>query len=109
MVQNIKHEINIIRKWASENELIQKAYIYGSFVKGKIHKNSDLDVAVEINKKMGDTDKSTTWICEGENWREQLQSQIRLKLHLEWYDIVETPKVHEGIQSGNCLIYERKL
>ena len=107
MIKNIKSEVNIIRQWALRNKLIRKVYIFGSFAKEKADSNSDLDIAIMFNKQRGDTDKYTTWICEGQKWSEQLQLLIQLKVHLEWYEPVQTPIIHKGIQSGIYLIYER--
>ena len=108
MIENFETEISAIKRWASKNPSIRKVWIYGSFISGNLHEGSDLDVAVEIEKEKGDTNKRTTWICEAQGWRDELQALLGFKLHLEWYDVDETPTVRKGIQSGSRLIYSKE-
>ena len=105
-IKGLEKEVDAIRNWASGNSLIEKVYLYGSALKGNFHKDSDLDIAVVINRKKGDANKKTTWLCEAHKWRAQLRPLLKMKLHLERYDRMETPTVHDGIQSGSFLIYD---
>jgi predicted nucleotidyltransferase len=98
----------ILRGWASRNDAISKLYIYGSRVKGDFKKISDLDIAIEIDPRNGDTNELTTWICEGSNWEEELKSLIpKYKIHLEWCNEDETPTVKTGVDDSGVLIYSR--
>ncbi|MBA7648375.1 hypothetical protein ES703_56161 [subsurface metagenome] len=98
----------ILCKWASENKLVRKVYVYGSQVKGDFKASSDLDVAIEIDPEEGDTNALSTWICEGSNWKEKLKTLLpRHKVHLEWYDENETPTVRAGIEKSGVLAYSR--
>ena len=84
--QNLRTEIEVISQWASNNALIQKVYIYGSRARGDFCKNSDLDVAIGIKPREGDSNTLAIWLCEGKKWSEELDPLLRYKLHLEWYD-----------------------
>lgn len=46
------------------------------------------------------------WICEAERLRDLLQGRLAQRLHLEWYDPVETPTVHAGIVESGILVYD---
>jgi len=44
---------NIIAKWAKEEALVTRAYVFGSRARNNFQVDSDLDVAVEIKKRPG--------------------------------------------------------
>lgn len=45
-----KSQIKKIRDYFAKQEDIMAVYLYGSFAKGKVHKESDIDIAVVFNK-----------------------------------------------------------
>ena len=106
-LKSIEPEIITIRKWASSKTIVRKVYIFGSRACGQFHHESDLDVAIEIDPRKGDTNSFTTWTCEAKKWKEELQPFLRYNLDLERYDPKETPTVHKGIKKCNIIIYER--
>ncbi len=108
VLENLKSEVEALRKWASSNSLIQKVYIYGSRALGKATGCSDLDVAIEIKAQKRDNTIETTWTYEARRWREEISFSLRYNLDLNWYDPVETPTVHKGIVAGNYLVFSRK-
>ena len=98
----------ILCKWACENKVVRKVYMYGSRVKGDFKKSSDLDVAIEIDPEEGDTNVLATWICDKSKWEKELKLLLPgYKVHLEWYDKNETPKVRAGIENSGVLVYLR--
>ena len=102
---NIDELKRIIAKWAREQPLIKKAYIFGSYARGDWRIDSDIDVAVEIEKRQNDENKFTTWIAEKGNLQDSLQKLLPIQLQLERYDIRETPTVKSGIERSSILIY----
>ncbi|NTU49686.1 MAG: nucleotidyltransferase domain-containing protein [Desulfobulbaceae bacterium] len=108
-----------IIRWAELNKHITKVYIFGSRVSGcskktglPVRPDSDLDVAVEFDKFDGDENLLTTWVGEADTWRKELAEQLGLsgeiELDLEWHHPMETPSVHQYLQDGSLLIYERE-
>lgn len=107
LLKTIEPEIMAIRKWASSKSIVRKVFIFGSRACGQSHHESDLDVAIEIDPRKGDTNSFTTWICEAKKWEEELQPFLRYNLDLERYNHRETPTVHKGIKKCSVIIYER--
>ena len=99
----------IVAEWAESESLVTKAYIYGSRAKGNYREDSDLDVAVEIEKQHGDTNVLTTWICEGGGLEKRLSAILPFKVQLENIEGAETPIVSSGVKSSSILVYERKV
>lgn len=103
--ENVK---KVLRTWAKHNKLVRKIYIYGSWAKGEANHESDLDVALEIDKERNDQNTLATWFCEKTKWYSELQPLIPSKLHLEWNDTEgSTPHITFGIQECSILIYQR--
>jgi len=108
MIDNLDMDISTIKVWASSNSSIKKVYLYGSHVLGTANNNSDLDIAIEIEKRQSDSNKLATWISLKDKWVRELQSQLKIKLHLEWYEASETPTVQSGISRGHVIIYKKQ-
>lgn len=100
-------DFDAIVAWAESNPLIRKVMLFGSRARGTYRMDSDTDLAYECDVKPGDTDETTTAICENRNWLAQLQSHCSLKVDLQHYDKVGTPTVEKGIKAGSVLIWER--
>lgn len=105
----LKKLIQIFREWASKKPFIHEIFLYGSQVQGSVHKESDLDVGIELEPDEGDGSAFTTYVCEVENWRNELQPLVAWPLHLEFYDPAgKTPRIAEGKQKGSILVYKCK-
>lgn len=97
----------IVRRWAENNPLVRAVYIYGSRATEKFAEDSDLDIAVEIDKGPGAENKLATWILESGLWETELQAQLSHKVHIEWYDENDTPTVKAGVENSGILLYSR--
>jgi uncharacterized protein len=95
----------IIVEWAENEPLVKKVYIFGSRARHDYREDSDLDVAVEINKLPGDSNILATWMFESDKLKESLEPVLPYKLQLENYDGDNTPKVEAGINQSSILIY----
>jgi len=98
---------NIIVNWASKNPAISRVYLYGSRIKGNYEDESDLDIAVELNLTKGAENLLAVWLCDKDNWQDELQALIPYKVHLEWYHENETKLVGSGIKEACRLIYQQ--
>ena len=98
----------IVAKWAESEPLVTKAYIFGSRAKGNYRDNSDLDVAVELEKQPGDSNVLATWICVGDSLEKRLSAMLPFKVQLENLDGAETLIVSSGVRSSSILIYDRE-
>lgn len=104
-----KEIIQIFRKWVSEKPFIREVFIYGSRVQCVAHEESDLDIGIELEPAEGDENALTTYLCEFDNWKSELQPLIKWPLHLEFYDPAgETPTIAEGRRKHHILVYKRK-
>lgn len=104
-------DINEIKKiisiWAQNETLVRKAYIFGSRARDDYREDSDIDVAVEINKLPGDENSLATWVFESEKLQKDLSELLPYKLQLEYLDDSKTPHVLAGIKQSNILVYEK--
>lgn len=105
----LQDAIDIIKAWASDEPLVREAYIFGSRARQTNRPDSDLDVAVKVVAQPGDGREYACWMFEGEQLTSRLQARLPVKLQLEWYDPIETPHVHRGINESSVLVYTRGL
>lgn len=100
---------SIIQSWAKSERLITKVYLFGSRVKKTHRVNSDIDVAIELEKENGDADIFTTALGETDNLEKSLQKLIpTIKVQLEWYDSSlsnMTPKIRMYLNDCSVMIY----
>ena len=104
-MENVKQ---VLEKWAGAKPFISKIYIFGSRATKDFTDNSDLDVAIEFDPIRNDENSFTTWVCEAENWRRQLQTKLPYKLDLQHFDGDNTPTIKAGIENSSILVYERQ-
>lgn len=98
----------MVASWAVSEPVVEKAYLFGSRVRGNNRCDSDLDVAIELTPRRGDSDPLTTWIAEATRLRSSISSRIPLTVDLQWYGgPIETPVVHAGLTAGSRTVYER--
>ena len=94
-----------IQQWASNEPLVQEAYIFGSRARGVARPDSDLDIAIKL---FGDTEEQRTenWIFEGERLTGNLVSQLPVTVDLEAIgegDLVLQP----AVLAHGILIFQR--
>ncbi len=97
---------NIIAKWAKEEALVTRAYVFGSRARNNFQVDSDLDVAVEIKKRPGDENVLATWIFEHKGMDERLAKLLPYKLQLENLDGTNTPTILNGVKKSSIIVYE---
>lgn len=91
-------------RWASQNDRVSAAYVYGSRVLGFNRPDSDLDFAVCLSD--GKETALTLWICEAAAWRHELASLLPVTVHLELAQESDE-KVWPALQQHGLLIFTR--
>jgi predicted nucleotidyltransferase len=108
-LSEIEHDIEVIRRWAAANPIVERVHIFGSRVRGTHRPDSDLDVAIEHGVMPGDADHFTTAIGERSTWADELQALAKCKLDVWSYRPGDTPKVEAGIRESSVVVYERAI
>lgn len=97
-----------LRQWVASHPEVTRIIVYGSRARGDYRSDSDLDVAVELDKSRWDESPFVIWMSSGKSWERELAPNIPWPLHLEWHDTDgETPTVAAGIERGHHVVYER--
>jgi predicted nucleotidyltransferase len=104
-----EHDIEVIRRWAAVNSVIERVHIFGSRARGTHRPDSDLDIAVEHGVLPGDGDHFTTGLFGHAEWQSELQPLCRCQLQVESYRPGETPTVETGIMESSRVIYDRAV
>ena len=91
MLKQLKNEI---RKFAG----VEKAWIYGSFARGDDSPKSDIDIAVQTNKKFTYFDLAEV--------QHRLENKINRKVDVGFIDSFK-PYIFEHVKADLKLIYER--
>ena len=100
-----------IASWAISKPLVSRVWLFGSRVRGEHTLDSDLDIAVEIDKSaIQGIDYSggfATWCSMETEWREELTCAIGAKIDLQYYREGETPTIQAGLDHSSILIYKK--
>lgn len=93
-------------KWAQTESIVTKVYIFGSRLKGTHRPDSDLDIAIELQKLPGDETVTATWICEAGRLKNSIKSYLPYAIDLQGYNGEETPHLHTYLEEASLLVYE---
>lgn len=95
-----------IFKWAESESLVASAYIFGSRARNDHHQDSDIDIAVTLNKPAGDENCLATWICEGKDLEARLSQALpEFEVDLQFLDGDNTPTVADAVNEAGQIIY----
>ena len=98
----------MVASWAESEPLVNRAYLFGSRLKGTHNAESDLDVAVELLPTRGDSSPFTTWTSEAARLRADVAARLPVNVDLQWYgNECTTPTIHAGILAGARLVFDR--
>jgi hypothetical protein len=92
--------------WVASKSLIQRAWVYGSRLRGTQSPDSDLDLALEVLARI-DEDPFTVWCSESDDWRAELRSLSPYQIQLEWYGGKETEHASRFISCCSMLVFDR--
>ena len=97
-----------IAQWATETPEVRRVWVFGSHAMGTATRDSDLDIAVELEPVADSEETLTRWISCAALWRSQLQRRTAVSIALQWFDPDgRTPTMQERLDEGRLLIYER--
>jgi predicted nucleotidyltransferase len=79
-----------VSDWASENEAIEKVWLFGSRAKGTNHAASDFDIAVMTAPPHVDLGNLTDWAfqratSERKIWQGQLEQRLHMHVSVECF------------------------
>ena len=97
---------NIVRDWARGEQTVRKAFIFGSRAQGTQRRDSDLDVAIEMEPAEGDSNALATYIFEKDRLERSLASNLPVPLHLELLDGERTLVVDSAVRRHGVLVYD---
>ena len=106
--RELRQIIESLSDWASNDSDVLHVWVYGSHAKGLATPGSDLDVAVEVITRDGET-SDDVFDCSAEGWRSQLATRVApYKLDLKRYDKSgRREKVRRAVNEHGILIYKR--
>ncbi|MCU9527494.1 nucleotidyltransferase family protein [Pseudomonas mosselii] len=107
LVAGLKVMATAVANWAKSEQLVRKAYLFGSRVRGTNSPDSDLDVAVEIATLENDSCPLTTWTAEAQRLKASIVGVVPVIIDLDWYGgEEETPRIHHALQQSSMLVYD---
>jgi hypothetical protein len=71
-------------------------------------KNSDLDIAVMVERDRGEDNEYAVFVDEKPEWVKQLEQLLPHKAHLEWLEKNSTGKVATAVRTSGRLVYKRQ-
>jgi len=99
---------SIVAEWAASQSLIRRAWLYGSRVRGTHRIDSDIDVAVEVDRLPQDDTEWGTFMWVSDGLLQSLELALPLQVDLQFYGgSIETPTIHSGLEHSSILAYER--
>jgi hypothetical protein len=100
-----------IASWALQKPIVLRVWIFGSRVRGNCHDQSDLDIAVELDRtafKGSDSSHGmATWFLQTESWPREIQSLSPYRVDLQQFIPGRTATIEAAIAESSMLIYEK--
>jgi uncharacterized protein len=96
---NRENTLQIVKDFFKEKPLIEKVYLFGSFIRNEESENSDIDLLVEM--------KETINLLKFIQIKQELESKIQRKVDLLTKESISSyilPLISQNME----LIYERK-
>ncbi|MBN3826033.1 nucleotidyltransferase domain-containing protein [Burkholderia sp. Ac-20384] len=87
--------------------MIRKVWLFGSRVCGTERPDSDIDIAVEIERLAGDSCKWRVFVFERQRLNAAIEALLPMPVQLEWYGgPTETPTIEAGLRDNSILVYQ---
>jgi hypothetical protein len=97
-------QIEEIRAWATANLYISEVWLFGSRAKGSAKPDSDVDLAVTIVGRDGET-PSGIWAGDHKEWAQHLLDATHLTFHIKMHDQAFAPDVFAACREHGRLLY----
>lgn len=99
-------QVSAIEDWARETSDIVEVRLFGSRAKGGAGPDSDVDLAVTILGREGETPYGI-WAFDHSEWEADLERATGLKFEIKMYDRDSTPRVFNACEEHGILLYSR--
>ncbi len=102
---------DMLIKWATNNQLVSRLWLFGSRVRGENRPDSDIDIAIELDmsavKGTDDSGGMATWAFEANKWKSELEHLFSLPVDLQNYKAGETNAIQRGLDRSSILVYKK--
>lgn len=102
----------LVAEWASAKPLVGRVHVFGSRARGDHRPDSDVDIAIVLDMShaqgFDESGGFATWAFDTEDWKEELEALLGLKVDLQRNGGDETPNVQRGLQRSSLLVYDKK-
>jgi hypothetical protein len=103
---DLQAAIRLLGEWAATEPLVARVLVFGSRVTGSPSPDSDLDVAIELERAAFDEGPFVSWAAEVGGWHAKLQPSIPWTLDLQWHDPGgSTAAISEGLGEGHLQVW----
>jgi predicted nucleotidyltransferase len=106
----LREAANSLINYSKSNPDILRVWLFGSRIGGEPRPDSDLDVAMELDRRAMPQDWSPfeTWAAEHEKFQSEIQPLLKLLLHHAHFYHGQTigREMEEALEEG-CLIFSR--
>lgn len=99
-------QIGAIEDWARETNEIVEVRLFGSRAKCCAEPDSDVDLAVTILGREGET-ASGIWAFDHPEWEATLERATGLKFEIKMYDRDSSPRVFQACEEHGIFLYTR--
>ena len=100
-------QVSAIEDWARETSDITEVRLFGSRAKGRTPLGSDVDLAVTILGREGETPLGI-WAFDHSEWEADLERATGLKFQIKIYDR-ESPDVFNACEEHGILLYSKRI
>jgi predicted nucleotidyltransferase len=104
-----KELISDLSDWGLSHPEVAAIYIFGSRAKGNNRKDSDIDIAVELDESYSyiKEDFSTYWSSISSQFKAELSAILPYKVDFQGYHIEFFPVVFSYVASNSIVVYEK--
>ncbi len=94
--------------WGENHPEIRQIFLYGSRARGDNRDDSDIDLAIVLNRNSGDSDTFTTWIFWHADWIKNRDLSLSRQVDIQWYEKgAGLERVGPGVERDGVLLYEQ--
>ena len=108
-MSTLTHYSELVAAWAGQHQVINRAWIFGSYANGTPKPSSDLDVAVELRKThIGNCTVITYWFRHSSELEAALQRLLPIPLDLELFHRYHGSRICGFVKESNLApVYRR--
>ena len=104
--------VSVLAIWATKHQLVGRAWVFGSRVRGEERHDSDIDIAVELDltsaQGVDESGGMATWMLECGAWDSELASLFPVPIDLEQFMGAKTPTIKAALKRSSVLAYKKQ-